>query len=181
MRSQTDPNPKILLCKSLPQRLPLGSGKDILNWCFQGYAEFCFSRIYEACVDAECHSCQAPVAVGLKRPPPSGDRWLRPVDPNRLVPGTRWGATMATGWKPIPRWRQAGSLSCDGDRLEAYPTVVVSRYLDCKICELTEDLSLALDVIPQDKTIEIVAAGEEHPPLGLLGHAVRKADVFLGL
>ena len=46
---------------------------------------------------------------------------------------------------------------------------------------LTEDLSLALDVIPQDKTIEIVAAGEEHPPLGLLGHAVRKADVFLGL
>ena len=65
--------------------------------------------------------------------------------------------------------------------LEAYPTVVVSRYLDCKIWELTKDLSLALDVIPQDKTIEIVAAGEEHPPLGLLGHAVRKTDVFLGL
>ena len=88
---------------------------------------------------------------------------------------------MATGWKAILRWRQAGRLSCDGDRLEAYPTVVVSRYLDCKIWELTEDLSLALDVIPQDKTIEIVAAGEEHPPLGLLGHAVRKTDVFLGL
>ena len=46
---------------------------------------------------------------------------------------------------------------------------------------LTEDLSLALDVIPQDEAIEIVAAGEEHPPLGLLGHAVRKTDVFLGL
>ena len=60
---------------------------------------------------------------------------------------------MVTGWKPTLRWRQAGSLShalgcCDGDRLEAYPTVGVSRYLDCKICELTEDLSLALDVIP---------------------------------
>ena len=74
MRSQTGPNPKILLCKSLPQRLPLGSGKDILNWCFQGYAEFCFSRIYEACVDAEC---QAAAAAGQERPPPSGDRWLR--------------------------------------------------------------------------------------------------------
>ncbi len=77
---------------------------------------------------------------GAERPPPSGDRWLRPVDPNRLLPGTRCGGV-----------------------------------------GLTEDLSLALDVIPQDKTIEIVAAGEEHPPLGLLGHAVRKADVFLGL
>jgi hypothetical protein len=56
--------------------------------------------------------------------------------------------TMVTGWKPTLRWGQAGSLPCDGDRLEAYPTVVVSRYLDCKICELTEDLSLAMDVIP---------------------------------
>ena len=65
--------------------------------------------------------------------------------------------------------------------LEAYPTVGVRRYLDCKICELAEDLSLAMDVIPQDKTVEIVAAGEEHPTLGLLGHAVRKTDVFLGL
>jgi hypothetical protein len=65
------------------------------------------------------------------------------VDPNRLLLGTRWGATIATGWKPIPR------LGCrDGDRLEAYPTVVVSRYLDCKIWELAEDLSLAMDVIP---------------------------------
>ena len=170
-------------------------------------------------MDAECHACQAAAAAGQERPPPSGDRWLRPVDPNRLLPGTRWGGvrkastvwrqvataggpessaarhplgchdgdrleaypTMATGWKPILRWRQAGRLSCDGDRLEAYPTVVVSRYLDCKIWELTEDLSLALDVIPQDEAIEIVAAGEEHPPLGLLGHAVRKTDVFLGL
>jgi len=50
---------------------------------------------------------------------------------------------MVTGWKPIPR------LGCrDGDRLEAYPTVVVRRYLDCKIGELAEDLSLAMDVIP---------------------------------
>jgi hypothetical protein len=55
---------------------------------------------------------------------------------------------MVTGGKPIPRWCQVGSLSCDGDRLEAYPTVVVGRYLDCKIWELPEDLSLALDVIP---------------------------------
>jgi hypothetical protein len=40
------------------------------------------------------------------------------VDPNRLLLGTRWGATIATGWKPIPR------LGCrDGDRLEAYPTM----------------------------------------------------------
>ena len=106
------------------------------------------------------------------------------------VPGSRCGGVR----KASTVWRQVASaggpessgsrhaLGChDGDRLEAYPTVVVSRYLDCKICELTEDLSLALDVIPQDKTIEIVAAGEEHPPLGLLGHAVRKADVFLGL
>jgi hypothetical protein len=52
-----------------------------------------------------------------------------PEEPNRLLPGTRWGCR-------------------DGDRLEAYPTVVVRRYLDCKICELTEDLSLAMDVIP---------------------------------
>ena len=107
-----------------------------------------------------------------------------------FVPGTRWGGVR----KASTVWRQVATaggpessaarhaLGChDGDRLEAYPTVVVSRYLDCKIWELTEDLSLALDVIPQDKTIEIVAAGEEHPPLGLLGHAVRKTDVFLGL
>ena len=65
------------------------------------------------------------------------------MDPNRLLLGTRWGATIATGWKPIPRF------GChDGDRLEANPTVVVRRYLDCKICELPEDLSLAMDVIP---------------------------------
>jgi hypothetical protein len=37
-----------------------------------------------------------------------------PEEPNRLLPGTRWGCR-------------------DGDRLEAYPTVVVGRYLDCKI------------------------------------------------
>jgi len=52
-----------------------------------------------------------------------------PEEPNRLLPGTRWGCR-------------------DGDRLEAYPTVVVSRYLDCKIGVLAEDLSLAMDVIP---------------------------------
>jgi hypothetical protein len=94
-------------------------------------------------VDAECHSCQAAAAAGLERPPPSGDRVATPEEPNRLLLGTRWGAAMVTGWKPIPR------LWCrDGDRLEAYPTVVVSRYLDCKIWELAEDLSLAMDVIP---------------------------------
>ena len=30
--------------------------------------------------------CKAAVGVGLERPPPSGDRWLRPVDPNCLLP-----------------------------------------------------------------------------------------------
>jgi hypothetical protein len=29
---------------------------------------------------AKRYSCQAPVGAGLERPPPSGDRWLRPVD-----------------------------------------------------------------------------------------------------
>ncbi len=80
-------------------------------------------------MDAECHSCQAAAAAGLERPPPSGDRVATPEEPNRLLPGTRWGCR-------------------DGDRLEAYPTVVVGRYLDCKIGELPEDLSLAMDVIP---------------------------------
>ena len=65
---------------------PLGSRQDILNWFITGYAEFCFSRICGAWVDAECHSCQAAAAAGLERPPPSGDRWLRTVDPNRLLP-----------------------------------------------------------------------------------------------
>ena len=32
--------------------------------------------------------------------------------------------TMGTGWKPTLRWGQAGSLPCDGDRLEAYPAMV---------------------------------------------------------
>jgi len=32
--------------------------------------------------------------------------------------------------------------------LEAYPTVVVGRYLYCEIGVLPEDLSLAMDVIP---------------------------------
>ncbi len=96
MRSQADPNRKTLLSKGLPQRLPLRSDQDILNWCFLGYVEFCFSRIYWARMDAECLSCQAPVAAGLERPPPSGDRWLRPVDSNRLLP-SRYLAPGAAG------------------------------------------------------------------------------------
>ncbi len=76
--------------------------------------------------------CQAPVGVGLKRPPPSGDRWLRPVDPNRLLSGSRWGGVK----KASTVWRQVATaggpessaarhpLGChDGDRLEAYPTM----------------------------------------------------------
>ncbi len=94
------------------------------------------------------------------------------MDPNRLLPGTRWGCrdgdrleaypTMVTGGKPTLRWRQAGSLSHDGDRLEAYPTVGVPRWRQAgslshgcgaslsglQNWELTEDLSLAMDVIP---------------------------------
>ncbi len=58
--------------------------------------EFCFSRIYWARRDAECLLCQAPVAAGLERPPPSGDRWLRPVDSNRLLP-SRYLAPGAAG------------------------------------------------------------------------------------
>jgi hypothetical protein len=54
--SQADPNPKILVSKCLLQRLPLVSGQDILNWCFLGYVEFCFSRIYWARLDAESKS-----------------------------------------------------------------------------------------------------------------------------
>jgi hypothetical protein len=52
----------------------------------------------------------------------------RPVDPNRLMLGTRWGATMATGWKPIPRWRQAGSLShgC-GESLSGLQNLGINR------------------------------------------------------
>jgi hypothetical protein len=30
--------------------------------------------------------CQAAFGAGLERPPPSGDRWLRTVDPNCLLP-----------------------------------------------------------------------------------------------
>jgi hypothetical protein len=52
-RSQADPNPKILLSKCLLQRQHLVSGQDMLNWCFLGYVEFCFSRIYWARLDAE--------------------------------------------------------------------------------------------------------------------------------
>jgi hypothetical protein len=103
--------------------------------------------------------CQARFGVPRWRQAGSLSHALGCRDGDRLEAyPTLWGAAMATGWKPIPRfgvprWRQAGSLShalgcCDGDRLEAYPTVGVRRYLDCKICELTEDLSLAMDVIP---------------------------------
>jgi hypothetical protein len=58
-------------------------------------------------MDAECYSCHAPVAAGLEKPPPSGDRWLRPEDPNRRLP-SRSHATVAAGVeKPPPsgdRW-----------------------------------------------------------------------------
>ena len=80
MPSQAIPNPKTLLSKCLPQRLPLRSGQDILNWCFLGYVEFCFSRIYWARRDAECLSCQAPVAAGLDDSKPGRlDRCLASV------------------------------------------------------------------------------------------------------
>jgi hypothetical protein len=54
--SQANSNPKTLLSKCLPQRLALASGQDILSWCFLGYVEFCFSRIYWAPMDAESES-----------------------------------------------------------------------------------------------------------------------------
>ena len=51
--SQTNPIPKTLPSECLPQRLALASGQEMLNWCFLGYVAFCFSRIYEAPMDAE--------------------------------------------------------------------------------------------------------------------------------
>jgi hypothetical protein len=98
---------KTLQRKSLPQREPLGRRQDILNWCITGYAKFCFSRIREACMDAERYSAQAPVGARLERPPPSGDRWLGPVDPNRGLP-SRSHAPVVTGLDRLPpsgdRW-----------------------------------------------------------------------------
>jgi hypothetical protein len=97
----------MLQCKRLPQREPLGRRQEILNCCIIGYAEFCLSRICEACIGAKRHSCQAPVVAGLERPPPSGDRWLRPVDPNRRLP-SRSHAPVVTGLDRLPpsgdRW-----------------------------------------------------------------------------
>ena len=43
--------------------------------------------------------CQAAVATGLERPPPSGDRWLRTVDPNRLLPSRCEAAAAAARTK----------------------------------------------------------------------------------
>jgi hypothetical protein len=46
-------------------------------------------------MDAERYSAKAPVGAELERPPPSGDRWLRPVDPILgaiSVPGISGGA-----------------------------------------------------------------------------------------
>jgi hypothetical protein len=54
--SQANSNPKTLLSKCLPQRLHMVSGQDILKWCFLGYVEFCFSRIYWAHMDAGSES-----------------------------------------------------------------------------------------------------------------------------
>jgi hypothetical protein len=46
---------------------------------------------------------------------------------------------------------------------------------------LPKDFSLAVDVIPQHKPIQIVSAGEKNSALGLLGHPMSKSDVLLGL
>jgi hypothetical protein len=43
--------------------------------------------------------CQAAAAAGLERPPPSGDRWLRTVDPNRLLPSRCEAAAAAARTK----------------------------------------------------------------------------------
>jgi hypothetical protein len=58
-------------------------------------------------MDAERYSAQAPVGARLERPPPSDDRWLRPVDPNRRLP-SRSHAPVVTGLDRLPpsgdRW-----------------------------------------------------------------------------
>jgi len=43
--------------------------------------------------------CQAAVGAGLERPSPSGDRWLRTVDPNRLLPSRCEAAAAAARTK----------------------------------------------------------------------------------
>ena len=55
--------------------------------------------------------CQAAVGAGLERPPPSGDRWLRTVDPNRLLP-SRCEAPAVAG----PNASKLGARSVLGTR-----------------------------------------------------------------
>jgi hypothetical protein len=38
-----------------------------------------------------------------------------------------------------------------------------------------------MDIVPQHKTIEVVATGKEDSPFGLLGHPMGKSNVFFGL
>ncbi len=60
------------------------------NFAFPGYAKHVWTRIAIRAT---------PVGAGLERPPPSGDRWLRPVDPNLgagSASGTYSGAVSGT-------------------------------------------------------------------------------------
>ena len=92
LRSQADPNSKTLLSNTLPQRLPLRSGQDILNWFFLGYREFCFSVIYWARMDAESESISAVMQSKLidqvrriARTSLKVPRNLRRLDPRYLI------------------------------------------------------------------------------------------------
>ena len=38
-----------------------------------------------------------------------------------------------------------------------------------------------MDVVPENETVEVVAAGEKDAALGLFCHPMRKANVFFGL
>ena len=58
------------------------------NFAFPGYAKHVSAR--------SAIRAKAPVGAELERPPPSGDRWLRSVDPNRLLP-SRCKATIEAG------------------------------------------------------------------------------------
>lgn len=41
-----------------------------------------------------------------------------------------------------------------------------------------DDLSLFVEVVPHDETVEIAAGGEKDTPFGLLAQAMGKANVF---
>lgn len=46
---------------------------------------------------------------------------------------------------------------------------------------LPYDFPLAMDVVPENETVEVVAAGEKDAALGLFCHPMRKANIFFGL